>query len=238
MENGKIGEFFKGFSKLTRAERLRRLVEMGVLSSDDVRYLSNGGIQDIGLAEKFIENVIGYFQLPLGVTTNFRIDGIDHVIPMAVEETSIIAAASKTARWIRECGHITTKTLSHQIIGQVQLARVQDFPRFKTIIDQNKANLIELANKEVANGLLKRGGGVEDLVVRKIKREDQATMAVVHVLANACDAMGANIMNQVCEYLKGPIERLTGERVSICILSNLVDTKLTEARVVEGNAFS
>ncbi len=228
-----MNDLFKGFSKLTREARYERLVEMGALSGEDVEFLSGGGLKDLGLAEKFIENVIGYFQLPLGVATNFRIDGRDYVIPMAVEETSIIAAASKTAKWIRDNGEITTDTLGAQIIGQIQIAKCSDFARFARVIEGRKKDLIADANREVAAGLVARGGGVQGIQARKVPRgsEGEGEMAVVHVLADPCDAMGANIMNQVCEYLKGPIEAWTGEKVTMCILSNLVDTKLTRARV-------
>ncbi len=226
-----LKEFFKGFSKLSRDERYQRLVEMGALKSQDADFLRAGGIQDLGLAEKFVENVIGYFQLPMGVATNFNIDGIDRVIPMAVEETSIIAAASKTARWIRESGKITTEILGRLIIGQIQLAEVKDFDRFKMQIEEASAKFIEQVNEVVAKGLVERGGGVKSIEVRKIERTDGKTMAVIHVLADPCDAMGANIMNQVCEFLKEPIQGLTGETVTMCILSNLVDTKLTRAKV-------
>lgn len=229
-------DVFKGFSKLTREERYERLVEMGALSRDDVKYLATGGLKDMTLADKFIENVIGYFQLPLGVATNFRIDGRDYVIPMAVEETSIIAAASKTAKWIRDGGEITTETIGTQIIGQIQVANCADYERFARIIEAHKARFIADSNQEVAHGLVARGGGVRDIEVRRVPRRfavenDVGDMAVIHVLADPCDAMGANIMNQVCEFLKGPVERLTGERVTMCILSNLVDTKLTRASV-------
>lgn len=226
-----MNDLFKGFSKLTREARYKRLVEMGALSGEDVKYLSGGGLKGTELAEKFIENVIGYFQLPLGVATNFRIDGRDYVVPMAVEETSIIAAASKTAKWIRDNGEITTDTLGTQIIGQIQIARCSNFEKFARIIAGQKNEFIEESNREVASGLVARGGGVQDIQVRRVPRGDGSDMAVIHVLADPCDAMGANIMNQVCEYLKGPVEALTGEKVTMCILSNLVDTKLTRARV-------
>jgi len=108
---------FEGFSKLSRTERFERLVAMGALSQDDVSYLRDGGVRQLDLGDKLIENVIGYFQLPLGVATNFCIDGEDYVIPMAVEETSIIAALSKTAKWIRKHGSITTETLGDCILG-------------------------------------------------------------------------------------------------------------------------
>lgn len=225
-------EVFKGFSKLSLDQRLQKLIQLGVMKEEDFQYLKRGGLQDTGLGEKFIENVIGYFQLPLGVATNFRIDGRDYVIPMAVEETSIVAAASKTAKWVRENGSITTESIGQDIIGQIQLAKVSNFEKFEELILAKKAEFIRLSNEEVAFGLVRRGGGVNDIVVRKVKRPDSGFMAVLHVHMNAVDAMGANIINQVCEFLKHPIEELTGEKVTMCILSNLVDSKLTKSTVI------
>lgn len=224
-----LGEIFKGFSKLDRDERLQALLDVGALQADDIAFLEKGGLKDTSLAEKFIENVIGWFQLPLGVMTNLRMDGRDVVVPMAVEETSIVAAASKTAKWVRENGEIHTEVVGTDIIGQIQLARVQNFAAFSSAVLAQKNYLIETANREVAFGLVRRGGGVTDIQVREIPRGDGSSMAVVHVLMNPCDAMGANIINQVCEFLKEPIESLTGEKVTMCILSNLVDTRVTKA---------
>lgn len=226
-----LNPLFEGFSKLSRAERFDRLIKMGALSRQDVHFLETGGLQDTTLAEKFIENVIGYFQIPLGVATNFLIDGTEYVIPMAVEETSIVAAASKTAKWIRSRGTIQTQTLGQEIIGQIQLAKVSNFAETKRLIEDNKNFLIASANKSVASSMVSRGGGVRDIFVREVPRGDSSSMAVVHVLADTKDAMGANIINQVCEFLKEPIENLTGETVAMCILSNLVDTKLTRAQI-------
>ena len=227
----KISEIFKGFSKLNFEQRLKTLGDVDLLSDDDIRYLKNGGLKDVQLAEKFVENVIGYFQLPLGVATNFNIDGNDVVIPMAVEETSIIAAASKTAKWIRECGSIKTEILGTDIIGQIQFAKVNNFLNFENQITAHKTALIEMANKEVAFGLVQRGGGVRDIKVRKLQRDDGLLMGVIHIYMDPCDAMGANIMNQVCEFLKEPLESYTQEKVTMCILSNLVDTKLTRSTI-------
>ncbi len=224
-------DIFKGFSKLTREERLKSLKDVGALSSEDHDFLMKGGLKDTSLGEKFIENVIGYFQLPLGVVTNMNVDGKDFVVPMAVEETSIVAACSKTARWIRETGEITTEVIGNEIIGQIQLAKIKNFQDFEKNILAQKNYLIEIANKEVAFGLVRRGGGVRDLIVRKIDRGDGSDMAVIHVLMDPCDAMGANIVNQVCEFLKEPIENFSGEKVTMCILSNLVDSKITRATV-------
>jgi hydroxymethylglutaryl-CoA reductase len=120
------------------------------------------------------------------------------------------------------------------IIGQIQLAKVADFSQFVSIIDSKKEEWIALANAEVAHGLVARGGGVKAIQVREVPRgaPEDGVMAVIHVLVDPCDAMGANIINQVCEFLKLPIETATGEKVTMCILSNLVDTKLTRAHVV------
>lgn len=230
-----LSEIFKGFSKFTYVERLELLNEADVLSKQEINYLKQGGLQDVRLAEKFVENVIGYFQLPLGVATNFNIDGRDYVIPMAVEETSIIAAASKTAKWVRECGSIKTETIGSNIIGQIQFAKIKNFENFQRQLLQQKNFLIELANREVAFGLVARGGGVSDIQIRQLDRGDGYIMAIVHIYMNPCDAMGANVINQVCEYLKEPIEQFTGEKVTMCILSNLVDSKLTRAVVTINN---
>ncbi len=226
-----IKELFKGFSKLNRHQRFQRLMEMGALTKTDIDYLTSGGLHDIDLADNFIENSIGYFQLPLGVATNFVIDDVPRVIPMAVEETSIIAAASKTARWVAQDGAITTRTMGDTIIGQIQIAKVANFEKLNNLLSATKATWIKEVNEQVAATMVKRGGGVEDIQLRSIDRNDGGTMAVFHVLFNPCDAMGANMINQVCEYLKGPIQDLSGEKVTMCILSNLVDTKLTVATV-------
>lgn len=228
----KLSEIFKGFSKFNFHERLQLLNQAHVLSEQDANYLKNGGLQDVGLAEKFVENVIGYFQLPMGVATNFKIDGQDVIIPMAVEETSIIAAASKTAKWVRENGLIQTEVIGTDIIGQIQFSKVKNFEIFNREVLQQKKYLIDIANHEVAFGLVARGGGVKDIKIRRLDRGDGCDMAVIHVYMNPCDAMGANVMNQVCEYLKGPLEQFTSEKVTMCILSNLVDSKLTRATVV------
>ncbi len=221
-----------GFSRLSREERWKRLFEMGAISDKELEYLRSGAGLAPDLAEHFIENVIGVMEVPLGVAVNFRIDQEDYVIPMAVEETSIIAAASKTARWVRDSGTLTTAIKGRQIIGQIQFPAVSSFGKIVDVVRDNKQELLTISNR-VADGLVRRGGGVQDFQVRSVERGDGSSqsMAVVHVLADPCDAMGANVINQVCEALKPHLELLTGEKVGLCILSNLVDTKLTQAEV-------
>lgn len=220
---------FEGFSKLSFDDRVNRLSEFASLSEEEVATLKGVGRNlTIDQAEHLIENVVGLFSMPLGIATNFRIDDKDLAIPMAVEETSIIAAASASAKWVRRNGGFKTKALGRLIIGQVQFPSVQDPQNFETQVNTNREQLLSVANEVVPN-LLARGGGIRDLQVRQLARPDGGTMAVIHLLCDPCDAMGANIINQVCEALKTPLEELTGEKVGLCILSNLVDTKLVEA---------
>ena len=233
---------FKGFSKLNISERFNRLINMKALNHQDVRYLKAGGVKKIDLAENFIENVIGYFQLPLGVAVNFCIDGKNIPIPMAVEETSIIAAASKTARWVSEKGFIKTSVKGTGVIGQVQIAEVKNFERLKEIIKNNEQEWIQQIHKNVIPSMYKRGGGIKGFSVRQLnpiedspeptEKISNQSMAVIHVQVDTKDAMGANIVNQVCEYLKTLIESVSEEQVSVCIVSNLSDCRLVTAEVV------
>lgn len=233
--DSKLTDYLQGFSKLDKDQRFAKLEALKILGRDEVEYLKRGGLKDTVLAEKFIENVLGYFQLPMGIATNFKIDNEELVIPMAVEETSIIAAASKTAKWVREFGKIETEVVGQNIIGQIQFAKINNIENFRSVIAANKQKLISIANEDIAASMVARGGGVNSIVLREIKRPDACTMAVLHVEMNAADAMGANIMNQVCEYLKNPLQELTGEKVTMCILSNLVDTKLTKVKITIEN---
>lgn len=221
----------EGFSKLNREKRLHRLQEMNLLTQEDLLMLKSESGLTPDVAEQFVENTIGCYQLPLGVAVNFNIDNQDYVIPMVIEETSVIAASSKNAKWIRDQGSITTKNLSRCIIGQIQIPIVNDFDKLSEKIIENKSMLIEEANKTTVKTLVARGGGVRDIKVRKVSRGDGQYMAIIHIMLDVCDAMGANMINQVCEYLKPLIELVTGESAAICILSNLSDTKITQAIV-------
>lgn len=226
---------FHGFSKLNRHERLSRLMELGALTAEDIRFLQTSThTLFTDLSDKLIENSIGCFPLPLGLATHFCIDHRDYLIPMAVEETSIIAAASKTAKWIRENGAITTAIKGRCIIGQIHIPKVTQWEKLVHCLAEHKSHLITSINEGIANSLFRRGGGVQDLVIRKITHT-APVMAAIHVLLDPCDAMGANLISQICESLKPKIEALTGERIGICILSNLTDTKLTQANVVIHN---
>lgn len=223
---------FQGFAKLSRAERLTRLQQMADLNAHDLDVLEGKDAFNLDLAENFIENVVGYMPVPIGIATYFRIDGRDLPIPMAVEETSIIAAASSAAKFIRSRGgSITTKSEGNLIIGQVQFPNVQNPEAAADAIQANEAELLAIANAAVP-GLVRRGGGVHSFQIRLLYRpQGDGKMLVLHIFCDPCDAMGANLINQVCEAVKPSLEAWTNEKIGMCILSNLVDSKLTSAEV-------
>lgn len=222
----------KGFSKLDYKKRLQKLKELSFLDDQDISYLQSHRFPPLDLAENFIENALGYFPIPLGVAVNFVINKKKYVLPLAVEETSIIAAASKTARWISQQGEIKTKTLSHLSTGQIQIAKVKNLSKLEASIKKH----FETWKKEINQGLLfsmsQRGGGLKSWELRSIDRFNSGKMAVVHLYIETCDAMGANLINQVCEYLKNPLEECSGEKVNLCILSNLADKRMIQADIV------
>ena len=235
MENSFL-KSFSGFSKLNYEERLNKLKELSFLSDEDIAYFKSGGVSEPDLAENLIENVLGYFDLPLGVAVNFIIDQEPYVIPLAVEETSIIATSSKTARWLGQNGLITTETLSRLSIGQIQLAKVRDFNRLEKIIKERFSFWKRQIEDQILSSMVKRGGGLKSYELRSFSRPDgKGKMAVLHLHIETCDAMGANLINQVSEYLKPLLEKETQETVSMCILSNLADKRLFRAQVVLKN---
>jgi len=224
-----------GFHRISSLDRLSRIQKYCDLTNEEVNLLSGKQPLSPRIADHLIENVVGYFSIPLGIGVHFEIDGESLFIPMAVEETSIIAAASSTAKWIKKMGgKIQTQALGRRIIGQIQIPKILNDQKTEIILkrlNEEKNNLIEKSNRFLP-GLLARGGGVEDIEFRVLKREDdEGSMLVIHLLCDPCDAMGANLINQVCEGIKPEIEFITGEKVGLCILSNLVDGKLVQADI-------
>jgi hydroxymethylglutaryl-CoA reductase len=188
-----LESLFQGFHKLTREERLDRLKSMCHLSDDDLSVLEGKSPLDLDLAEHFIENLVGVFPMPLGIASYFRIDGRDLPIPMAIEETSVVAACSSTAKWIRgfEGSSITTSTEGRTIIGQVEIPNVTATDEVMKSIKAREKELLEIANS-VVPGLVARGGGVRHFETRRMPRLGGGEMLVLHVHMDPCDAMGAN----------------------------------------------
>jgi hydroxymethylglutaryl-CoA reductase len=200
------------------------------LTDQEVALLRSAGALDFSIADHMIENVVGTFPLPLGIATNFRINGQDYMIPMAIEEPSVVAAASNAARMAREAGGFTATATDSIMIGQIQVTDLPDLAQAKRGLLRRKRNLLDLANAQDP-ALVKAGGGAKDLQVRSLKTT-MGPMLVVHLLVDCRDAMGANAVNTMCEALTLLVEELTGGRVYLRILSNLAELRRAHAEAV------
>jgi hydroxymethylglutaryl-CoA reductase len=217
-----------GFYELSNDERLTVASAFAGLDEDDVEALRGPGGLNLARAEQMIENVIGTFALPLGVATNFSINGRDYLVPMAVEEPSVVAGASYAARLVREGGGFQADSDPPLMIGQMQVLDVADPWTARCQILAARERILELANAQdpVLVGL---GGGARDVEVRVFEDGPVGPMIVVHLLYDVRDAMGANAVNTAAEALAPLIEELCGGRVNLRILSNLADRRLARA---------
>jgi hydroxymethylglutaryl-CoA reductase len=178
-----------------------------------------------------IENVIGTYNLPLGIATNFRINGRDYLIPMVVEEPSIVAGASYAAKMIRDGGGFETSSTDPLMIGQVQIVGVTAAASARHDILARKDELLQIANAQ-SRSLVALGGGARDVEVHYHETSPMGPMLVVHMVVDCRDAMGANAINAMCEAVAPRLEQITGGRVYLRILSNLSDRRLARARAV------
>ena len=215
-----------GFYKLARQERAKLVADFAGLTEDERKLLEEG--MPMEQAEKMVENVISTFRLPLGVAVNFLINGKDYIVPMATEETSVVAAASNMAKAARKLGGFKATTTEPLMIGQIQL--LTDEPeKVKKIIEGMKKELIELANTKDPK-LISFGGGARDIEVRILKK-GKGGMAVMHLIVDVRDAMGANVVNTMCEAVSGLIAEKTGAKPHLKIITNLAVKRLARANV-------
>ena len=217
-----------GFYKLPPGERLKAAANESGLGAEEVSQVEKGlGIEQ---ADKMVENVIGIIQVPLGIATNFIIDGREVLIPMATEEPSVIAAASNGARMAREAGGFLTSSTGPVMRAQIQVTGVVDPFSARQNILLHKDELTGMANEKDPM-LVKYGGGVKDIEVCVIDSR-VGPMVVVHLIVDCRDAMGANAVNTMAEALAPRVEEITGGRVYLRIISNLADKRLARARAV------
>ena len=217
-----------GFYNLTLEERRAQLASTGVLTAEELAALDGEAGLAPSQAETMIENVIGVFNLPIGVALNFIINGREVLVPMAVEEPSIVAGASFMARLARAGGGFTAHATSPEMIGQMQLLDVADIHAARLALLERKNAL--LAEAVDIDPVLKRlGGGPRDLEVRLIEQSPIGPFLVLHLIYDVRDAMGANAVNTACERLAPRVEAITGGRVHLRILSNLADRRLARA---------
>jgi hydroxymethylglutaryl-CoA reductase len=219
----------EGFYRLDPLERRARVREFAQLDDATTVALA-GGQLGLAKADKMIENVVGSYELPLGVATNFRINGRDRLVPMVVEEPSIVAGASYAARMARESGGFVASHTDPVMIGQIQLIAVADVATAMATIHANRMRIIESANAQ-SQSMVARGGGVRDVECHQYADSPMGPMLIVHLLVDCRDAMGANAVNSMCETVAPLLESLSGGQAMLRILSNLTDRRLATAKV-------
>ncbi|MES2102061.1 MAG: hydroxymethylglutaryl-CoA reductase, degradative [Pseudomonadota bacterium] len=217
------------FRSLTPAQRLEAVGQAASLSADDLALLSTPGALPLALADGMIENVIGTFELPMGVAANFVVNGRDVLVPMVVEEPSVVAAASYMAKLVRECGGFETSSTAPLMRAQVQVLGTTDPYGARQALLRHRAEILEVANSrdKVLIGL---GGGCRDIEVHVFPDTPRGAMVVMHLIVDVRDAMGANTVNTMAESVSPLVEKITGGSVRLRILSNLADLRIARAR--------
>ncbi|HVN16374.1 MAG TPA: hydroxymethylglutaryl-CoA reductase, degradative [Anaerolineales bacterium] len=217
-----------GFYNQSIEERRAKLAEASQRTPEDLSPWTTGGVS-AEAADHMIENVVGTHALPLGIALNFIVNGRDVLVPMAIEEPSVVAGASFMAKLARAGGGFTATTTEPLMIGQMQVINVSNLEEAKLKLYEHKAEL--LSEADAIDPVLKKfGGGARDLEVRVIDDSPIGGFLVVHLIYDVRDAMGANAVNTACERLAPKVESITGGKVHLRILSNLADRRLARAR--------
>ncbi|MBI5291865.1 MAG: hydroxymethylglutaryl-CoA reductase, degradative [Chloroflexi bacterium] len=220
-----------GFYDKTQPERAAMAAEWAGLDAKTRAALDGSGGLSPEQADHMIENVVGLHALPLGVAVNFVVNGREVLVPMAIEEPSVVAGASFMAKLARAGGGFVAHTTEPQMIGQMQILDVADPASARLALLEKKAHILDLAN-QIDPVIVKFGGGARDLEVRVMAQSPIGPFLVAHLIYDTRDAMGANAVNTACETLAPTIEQITGGRVHLRILSNLADRRLARARCV------
>ena len=219
-----------GFYRLSIADRIRALSDQGFIDPEAASSLAHGRpLLPTVTADRMIENVVGVFGLPFGIAPNFLVNEKNYVVPMVVEEPSIVAGVSGAAKLFRESGGFTATSTDPVLIGQIQIDDVKDPDSVIQALQSSQRDLLELANSLQPN-LLARGGGARDIVLFKHQLSTGEWIVVLHLLVDTCDAMGANVVNTMCEGIAARVEGICGEKTGLCILSNLADRSLVAVR--------
>ena len=215
------------FYKIPPEERIRLVKEFAGLEDRETNAIGSLSGLEMGVADRMIENVIGAIPIPLGIGTNFLIDGKDYLVPMAIEEPSVVAAASNAAKMARKLGGFRTSNSGPVMIGQIQTVRIKDPHRARNEILANKELLLSKANEQDPK-LVSVGGGAKDLEVRIVDTE-RGKMLITHLIVDCRDAMGANAVNTMAEAIAPLIERLSHGKVFLRIISNLATKRLVRS---------
>jgi hydroxymethylglutaryl-CoA reductase len=219
-----------GFYKLSPKERMKYVKDFADLTDEETRILQSTGALEMELADRMIENVVGTFPLPLGIAMNFLVNEKDYLIPMAIEEPSVVAAATYAAKMARKKGGFFTSSTDPVMIGQIQAVDISDPFAAKMKILSAKQEILKKAN-DMDPMLVSVGGGAKDLEVKVIDAQS-GPMVITELHVDCRDAMGANAVNTMAEAVAPMIERLTGGRVYLRIISNLAVKRLARAYAV------
>jgi len=216
-----------GFYKLSPEERLESVARSAHLTANEAEIMRSAGL-DTERADRMIENVIGTYELPLGIATNMQINGRDHLVPMAVEEPSVVAGLSYAAKLVRQGGGFHATTTASHMIGQIQIMDIVDPAAARLRLLAARDDILNLANAQdpIIVGL---GGGAREIEVRFLPETPAGPMLVLHLIYDTLDAMGANTINTALEAIASPVAELTGGRTGLRILSNLADRRLVRA---------
>jgi len=218
------------FYKLSVEERVKLVHERGLINTTDFRALATGRhTLDLAAADKMIENVVGVMGLPLGLGMNLLVNNKQYVVPMVVEEPSVVAALGSACKLVRACGGFQAEATDPILIGQIQVLNLPNMEKAKQALRDRKQEIVNLANSFHPN-MVARGGGARDieLFVHPLPSSNKP-MLVVHLLVDTRDAMGANLVNGMCEGVAPLVETITGGEVFLRILSNLTDRSLARA---------
>jgi hydroxymethylglutaryl-CoA reductase len=220
-----------GFYKLPLGRRVEQIARAFRLSDVDLAVLGSESTLPIEVADQMIENAVAVFGLPLGLGLNFLINGRDVIVPMAVEEPSVVAAVSLAAKIVRDAGGFTADADDSMMIGQVQVTRYGNLEKAKAAIENAREEILALANS-FHPAMIRRGGGAKDIEVRVLPAPEGPKgepILVLHLLIDTQDAMGANLINTIAEGVAPLVEQVTGGKVYLRILSNLADRRLARA---------
>ena len=219
-----------GFYKKSAEERWKAIRDFGGLSEEETRTLGNTGALTFSQVDRMIENVVGTMPVPLGVAMNFRINGRDYLVPMAIEEPSVVAAASNAAKMARAKGGFSASTSGPVMIGQIQLVHVPDPHSARLAVLHARDEILRRANEKDPI-LVKLNAGAKDVECRVVPTA-KGPMVIAHLIVDTRDAMGANAVNTMAEAVSPYLEEITGGRAYLRIISNLAVKRLARARAV------
>jgi hydroxymethylglutaryl-CoA reductase len=217
-----------GFYNLTIEKRRNLLSKLIKFNEDEIKLLENLGYFSEAQIDTFIENVVGSYQLPMGLACNFKINNKDYLIPMVIEEPSVVAAASNAAKIARKHGGFYSENVQSVMISQIQITNLMNIEGIKKKLEENKETILKYAN-ENDPFLVELGGGAFDFEIRELKT-GKGDMLIVHLLVDVLDAMGANVVNTMAESISPFIEEISGGKIYLRIVSNLATYRIAKSK--------